>query len=179
MRTIVVTGTHSVGKTVLCNQLIEQLSSNQDVRMIPEMARILIAKGIPMNDEVSEFGIVNYILEYLSHSRMIKANLVISDRSVFDLYTYISVSRPSEVRDEFLKLAEEIVYKEVERVETYVYVPIEFEMHVDEVRPSDIAYQKTIDEKVKELLSFFGARVITVSGTVEERVQSVREYLNV
>lgn len=179
MRTIVVTGTHSVGKTVLCNHLVEQLSSSLDVKMIPEMARILIAKGIPMNDEVSEFGIINYIYEYLSLSRKTKASLVISDRSVFDLYSYISVSHPSGVRDEFLKLAEEVVHKEVEKVETYVYVPIEFELQVDGVRPLDLAYQKTIDEKISELLKYFGAKVLTVTGTVQQRVKSVREHLNV
>jgi hypothetical protein len=178
MKTLVVTGTHAVGKTSLCNRLVETLSNTTDVKMIPEMARILIAKGISMNDKASEFGIVSYISEYLKYTRETKATLVISDRSVFDLFAYISVSRPDDVRDEFLRLAEEVVFQEVRRVDAYIYVPIEFEMQLDDVRPTDTQYQRVVDLKVRELLEFFQATVITVSGTVEERVAAVKRWLN-
>ncbi len=178
MKTIVVTGTHAVGKTLLCNRLVETLSSSIDVKMIPEMARILIAKGISMNDKASEFGIVSYVSEYLRYARETTATLVISDRSVFDLFAYISVSRPDDVRDEFLRLAEEVVFQEVRRVDAYIYVPIEFKMQLDDVRPADIQYQRAVDLKVQDLLKFFEARVVTVSGTVEERVASVKRWLD-
>ncbi len=134
MKTIVVTGTHAVGKTMLCNRLADTLSGTVDVKVIPEMARILIAKGISMNDKASEFGIVSYISEYLKYTRETKATLIVSDRSVFDLFAYISVSRPDDVREEFLKLAEEVVFEEVRRIDAYVYVPIEFEMQLDDVQ---------------------------------------------
>lgn len=179
MKTIVVTGTHAVGKTVLCNRLLEELSNTTDVKMIPEMARLLIAKGIAMNDNVSEFAIVSYIREYFRYTRETKAAIVISDRSVFDLFAYISVSRPAEVRDEYFKLAEEVVYQEVQRVDSYVYVPIEFQMPLDDVRPADTAYQRTVDNQVRDLLKFFGARVFNVSGTLEERAAEVLRWLNV
>ncbi len=179
MKTIVLTGAHAVGKTVLCNRLASTLSRSLDVKIIPEMARILIAKGISMNDKASEFGIVSYISEYLKYARETRATLVISDRSVFDLFAYISVSRPDDVRDEFVKLAEEVVFQEVSRVDAYVYVPIEFEMQLDGVRSADVQYQKEIDLKVRDLLTFFGAQVITVSGTVEERAAAIKRWLNV
>jgi predicted ATPase len=179
MRTIAVTGAHAVGKTLLCNRLVQALESIVNIKMIPEVARLLISRGIPMNEKVSEHGIVTYIYEYLKLCRLTKADLVISDRSVFDLLAYISVSRPTEVRDTFVKLTEEIVYQEVARTDVYVYTPIEFEMVVDDVRPADSAYQVAIDEKVRNLLGHFGARTLTVRGTIDERVKAVREYLNV
>jgi nicotinamide riboside kinase len=179
MKTIVVTGTHAVGKTMLCDRLASALSSEMDVKVIPEMARILIAKGISMNDKATEFGIVSYISEYLRYARETKATFIISDRSVFDLFAYISVSRADDVRDEFLKLAEEVVFQEVRRVDAYVYVPIEFEMQLDGVRPADIQYQRAVDLKVRDLLTYFDAKVLTVSGTMEERVAAVERWLNV
>lgn len=179
MKTIVVTGTHSVGKTVLCNSLREALAGRLDVKIIPEMARLLIARGMSMNDKVSEVGIVSYIRTYLKYTRECKASLVISDRSVFDLFVYISVSRPDEVREEFFRLAEEVVHQEVERVHSYIYVPIEFALQADEVRPKDVIYQRTVDKKVRDLLSVFDAKVLTVSGAVEERVAAVRRWLDV
>jgi len=179
MKTIVVTGTHAVGKTVLCERLVQTLAPVIDVKLIPEVARILIAKGIEMNDKVSEFGIVNYILTYLTYCRKTTAQLVVSDRSIFDLFAYISVRRPSEVRDEFFRLAEEHVYREIEQVDTFVYIPIEFDLHVDGVRPVDKEYQELVDKKIQSLLRALDARVITVSGTVDERVDAVRRSLNV
>jgi thymidylate kinase len=178
MMTIVVTGTHAVGKTSLCNRLVEVLSNKVDVKMIPETARILMARGIPLNDNASEHAIVSYLYEYLRRTRESEASLVISDRSVFDLYAYISVSRAAGVRDEFLKLAEEVVRQEVERVHAYIYVPIESELQVDDVRPADVLYQKAVDDRIRNLLKFFGARVVPVHGTLDERVAQVMQFLN-
>ena len=178
MKTIVVTGSHSVGKTMLCQRLVDSLSGSSEVAMIPEMARILIARGITMNDEVTEFGMVSYVLEYLRHTRMTTAKIVVSDRSVFDLYAYISISHADGVREEFVSLVEEIVRQEVQRVFCYVYVPIEFEMQADGVRPSEVTYQRTVDLNIQKLLRQFGAGVLTVSGTVDERASAVRRYLN-
>jgi predicted ATPase len=179
MKTIVVTGTHAVGKTSLCTCLVQTLSKTMDVKMIPEMARILIAKGISMNDKATEFGIVSYISSYLQFVRNTKAALVISDRSVFDLYAYITLGRSDNVHEEFVRLTEEIVFEEVRRVNAYVYVPIEFSMQVDDVRPADTEYQRAVDVNVQRLLKFFGATVLIASGTVEERVAVVQRWLNV
>jgi predicted ATPase len=136
------------------------------------------AERIPLNENANEHAIVSYIGEYLKYSRETKARLVISDRSVFDLFSYISVSRSGDVRDEFIRLAEDVVYQEVQKVYAYIYVPIEFELKVDGVRPADLLYQRTIDNKVQHLLRFFGARVVPVSGTVDERVAEVLKFLN-
>jgi len=179
MKTIVITGAHAVGKTSLCNRLVETLSGIYDVKVIPEMARILIAKGIPLNDKASEFSIVSYITEYLRYTRQTVAELIISDRSVFDLFAYISLSRPDNVRDEFFNLAHEIVFQEVQRVDAYIYIPIEFEMQVDDVRPPDTSYQRAVDLKIQDLLLFFGATVLSVSGTTDERAASIKRWLNV
>jgi len=179
MKTIVVTGTHGVGKTSLCNRLVEKLSNVLDIKMIPEMARILIAKGIPLNDKANEFAIVSYIAEYLRYTRETRAALVVSDRSVFDLFAYISLGRAKGVRDEFFSLAQEVVFQEVQWVNAYVYVPIEFGLLLDNVRPVDAEYQQAVDIKIQELLRFFGATVLTVSGTLEERTTAVTSWLNV
>ena len=126
-----------------------------------------------MNDSVSEFGIVNYLLEYLFQTRSQRGEIVISDRSVFDLFAYISTSRPADVRDEFVRLVEETVIAEISRVFLYVYVPIEFPLVVDDVRPAQVEYQQTIDAKIVELLRKYNARTLSVSGPLKERVGQV------
>lgn len=177
MKVIVITGSHGVGKTTLCRELHSSLFGEVEATLIPEMARILIAKGIPMNDQVSEFAIVTYVVEYLKLRRLAKGSLVISDRSVFDLYAYIRTRRPSEVRQEFVQLAEEVTRAEVLSGNLYVYVPIEFPMVVDDVRPEATAYQRLIDSAIVELLKSLNATVLTVSGSLNERVEQVRNAI--
>lgn len=130
-----------------------------------------------MNDSVSEFGIVNYLLEHFVQSREQTGDVIISDRSVFDLFAYITTSRPNDVRDEFVRLVEEIVIAEVSRVSLYVYVPIEFTLEVDDVRPADLEYQKRVDGQIMALLRKFEAPILLVSGSVEMRVNQVLEAL--
>lgn len=181
MKKIVITGTHGVGKTTLVEKLATSLRTKLKVGVIPETARALVAQGIPMNDEVSEFGIACYIVTYLKAQRELPTDLdlAISDRSLFDLFVYITDKRPEKVRYEFVQLVEELVFEEMKNVELFVYIPIEFEMESDGVRPFDLDYQKRIDSKVKTQLETFGARTITSSGDLDNRVREIEKYLNV
>ena len=173
-RTIVVTGSHSVGKTTLCEHLIQELrKTHTSTALIPETARTLIARGMPMNDAVSESGIIHYLIEYLVQTRTNKAQLVISDRSVFDLFAYISCSRDPSVRNEYIQLVEEVVIAEIQRVFTYVYVPIEFPLVNDGIRPDQADYQQLIDTKIRHLLAKYNAKTITVSGSTQQRVNKI------
>jgi predicted ATPase len=145
--------------------------------MIPEMARILIGRGLPMNDKVSELSIVCYVAEYLKHTRRATADLVISDRSVFDLYAYISHSKSDDVRAEYLEMVREQVADEVDRVHAYIYLPIEFELVADQVRPSDAQYREAIDNNVRRLLKEFGANVLEIGGSLAERTEKLKAFL--
>ena len=168
-----VSGTHSVGKTILTNQLSGVLSKTRQVAIIPEVARILIDKGLEMNTAITEFGVCNYLLEYLRYERTIVADVVISDRSLIDLLAYISVNQSVTVRREYLDLVEEVIYMESLRFAFYIYLPIEFPMEFDGVRPADIIYQRAVDTRIVELLHHFGVPFHRVTGTIDERVDQI------
>ena len=55
----------------------------------------------------------------------------------------------------------------------YIYVPIEFDMTVDELRPDDVAYQHHIDEVVRNLLDDFDLPHLQVTGSVQDRAKQV------
>lgn len=173
MRRYIITGSHSVGKTSLCEGVNLLLRGNYDIRVIPEIARLLIAKGIPMNDKADEFSIISYLLEYLKLWRESEADIILADRGVLDLYAYISVKRPSVVRDEFVELVYEMMLRESKSIDAYVYLPIEFRMKQDNVRPNDEEYQLLIDGKIQEIMWKIGAPLIEVSGSLNERVEKV------
>lgn len=178
MKIISLTGTHSVGKTTLLNSLFNCLSGTYEVKIVPEAARLLIDKGFKMNFEITEYGILNFARYYLHQFRIQNADYLISDRSIIDLYAYISVNKNPKVRSEIIKLIEEIVFLEKERIHYYFYMPIEFSMENDSVRPSDNAYRMEVDLKIKESFSIFGIRYYELKGSLEERVTKALEILN-
>lgn len=178
MRKYIITGSHSVGKTSLCTKIYEKLRSDTDIEVLPEIARILLAKGIPMNDKANEYSIVSYLLEYLRLWRNKKNSIILSDRGVLDLYAYISVKRPDDVRNEFVELIYEMVLNESETIDAYVYLPIEFKMQRDTIRPDDEIYQFQIDTKIRELLNQVNTKVIEVNGSLGMRVARMVEIIN-
>jgi hypothetical protein len=112
----------------------------------------------------------------LQSFRASKAELVISDRSLFDLYLYTH-SLEGRLRPLYIEMLHELVFAEAAQVDVYAYVPIEFEMIVDEVRPADLAYQSAIDADVVRLLQHFSLKTITVRGSLSERTETLIEHL--
>ena len=115
MLRVSISGTHSVGKTVLANNLSKELSEHCQVALLPEVARILIKRRFKMNQDVTEFGILNYALEYLRVERETRADIVISDRSIIDLLAYITVNQSRKVRKEIISIIGEIVWSVASR----------------------------------------------------------------
>ena len=175
---IAVTGSHSVGKTVLVDNLRKKLSLKYDVSIIHEMARKLIAKGFKMNMDITEYGVINYAFEYLHAERNFHSEIVISDRSVIDLLAYIKVNKSPKIKPKVISLIEEIVFLESRRVDFYFYIPIEFPLQFDGVRPADLNYQKSVDKMIQELLSYYKIKNYKITGTISKRVTKATKIIN-
>ena len=93
MKHVVVTGSHGVGKSTLAQNLVTVLQPERTVTLVRETARQLVERGFEVNDKMNEEGFVSYITLYLQSFRASKADLVISDRSLFDLLSLHSQSR--------------------------------------------------------------------------------------
>jgi thymidylate kinase len=173
---IVLTGAHGVGKSTLCECLIAELTRARHVALIPETARDLVRRGFKVNDEITEEGFISYIQLYLANVRKTQADIVISDRSLFDLYLYTHRGTPF-VRQAYIEMLHELVFVEAKLVDFYVYLPIEFPMPLDAVRPPDAAYQALVDRDVADLLRHFGMRTVIARGSLAERCRIVIERL--
>lgn len=173
----VITGSHSVGKTTLVESVAGRLSSSgRRVAVIPEMARLLIAEGVPMNADIDEYGVCCYLEKYLRMTREIQSDLVISDRAVFDLFVYLLVNKSKAVRKCIVDLVGEIVRQEMDD-STYVYVPVEFAMVSDGVRPEDEAYRLAVDAQARSLLDEFGASYVVLKGSLESRIEQLLKII--
>ena len=134
MRRISISGTHSVDKTTLTNSLIEVLKDSIDIKLIPEVARELHAEGFLLNQDFTEWGLVNGVTKCLSYGRNICADIILSDRSLIDILAYIKTNKSSKIRKKYLELVEEIVFEESKRFNYYFYLPIEFPLISDGIR---------------------------------------------
>jgi len=171
MYRISISGTHSTGKTTLYNSVMNSVD-RKHIACIPEIARILINKGFKLNQDITEYGIINYIAEYLNHERIIKSDIVVSDRSLIDLLAYVRTNNSDKIRHKYLELLEEVVYEESKRFDCYIYIPIEFNLVLDNIRPTDISYQKQVDQTLLQLFDYYGIAPKVVTGTIEERTNT-------
>lgn len=172
-RFVSITGAHGVGKTTLIHATLSQLLKQHEASMIAEPAREIAKSGFYVNDRISADGIFEYLRFCLSEARQSQASLILTDRSILDLYAYTRELFPSKFSSSLEGLIREQINVEKIRTKLYVYVPIEFPMQVDDLRPADLDYQAHIDSVVKELLTEFEMPVLRVTGTIEQRVDQV------
>jgi hypothetical protein len=57
------------------------------------------------------------------------------------------------------------------------YLPIEFPIVLDGLRPDDPAFQKDIDDRVIGLLASHGIEHATITGSVEDRLAQIERHL--
>lgn len=175
---IAITGTHGVGKTTFITDLVDSLrKAGKEVTLINEVARTLIAKGFKITP-LSEYGIVHYMKEYLELERKAKGEFIISDRSLLDLYSYITVDKSPKIRKVYLDLIREVWQMEKDRYDIYFYIPIEFPMEQDGARSANEKYRQAVDRQIVRFLQQNGLKYVSIKGNRAKRVQVSLKSLN-
>ena len=59
-----ISGAHSVGKSTLAKKMTDYYAQSHNVYEITEVARHLIQSGFKMSQDITEYGIINYLNEY-------------------------------------------------------------------------------------------------------------------
>lgn len=172
-RFISITGSHGVGKTTLIHAVLSELRNQHDISMVAEPAREIAKDGFYVNDRITLDGVFEYLRYCLSEARQSQSDLILTDRSILDLYVYTKELFPQRFSLALERLIREQIAVESRRTKLYIYVPIEFDMTVDELRPDDVAYQHHIDEVVRNLLDDFGLPHLQVTGSVQDRAKQV------
>ncbi len=177
MTKISISGTHSVGKTTLAEALHAQFASRLNTRLVPEAARVLASRGFRMNHGITEYGAINYLLTYLKNDRANEIDLLISDRSSLDLLAYILVNNSPKIRGGVVDLIREVVRLEVAHTSAYLYIPVEFPLQIDSLRPESLKYQSDVDRQIKTLLTEYDARWHSITGPLEDRIDQSRAII--
>lgn len=168
---IAIVGSFSTGKTTLAEAVAPKLG----LPLLPEVAREIAAQGFKLDkDATVETETLIFLRQY--HNEMTHPGFV-GDRSLIDVLAYANwVLENQEPRKEFalwdscLEIAEHQLRSQYTHV---FYLPIEFGIVEDGLRPNDPGFQEDIDQRIVGLLDSHDIPHRTLRGTVEERVDAL------
>jgi len=169
---VAIAGSHGVGKTTLAYSLANHYR-DRSVTLNTQIARSLIRKGYPLGKEATSESYVQYIIAQLAaEQESSNSDLFISDRTLLDPLSYAIVNLKtvdSIVPHSIVEMMKRIWLLELQQYSLYIFVPIEFSMQKDGVRPEGNEYRALIETQMVQLLEEYHVRYIRVSGTPEER----------
>jgi len=175
-----ISGSHSTGKTTLWKACVKALGDEygKEFAHIEEVARGVIARGFPLNQDATRDSYYNYILDQLKSERLANQKVVLSDRSLVDLLAYIRTNNSPDIPYYFVEMLEEIIWLEKNYFDLYCYLPIEFGLIVDDVRPGELEYQKEVDNTLVNILDEYNLNYVKITGSVEERKRKIMTLIN-
>jgi nicotinamide riboside kinase len=170
-RRIVVVGSFSTGKTTLAEAAAPKLG----LPLLPEVAREVADLGFKLDkDATVETESLIFMRQY--YNEMTHPEFV-GDRSLIDVMAYASwVLEHQERRKEFalwdtcLDIAKHNLRSQYSHV---FYLPIEFEIVPDELRPMDTDFQQDIDRRIVRLLETNDIAYEVLTGSVDDRMDAL------
>jgi len=175
MPRIAIVGSFSTGKTTLAEGLAEPLG----LPLLPEAAREVAALGFKLDKDATPEVETLIFLKHL-YNEMIHADFI-ADRSLIDVMAYAGWVLDHQDRrketalfDECRKIAE---YRLRSQYTHVFYLPIEFPIVLDDLRPDDPEFQKDIDHRIVQLLETNDVAYETLTGDVPTRMKAIRERI--
>jgi deoxyadenosine/deoxycytidine kinase len=175
-RRIAIVGSFSTGKTTTAEILAQRL----DLPLLPEVAREVVELGFKLDKDASpETETLIFIRQY---NNEISTEEFVGDRSMIDVMAYAGWVLDNRERtkefylwDECVRLAERTLRTAYSHV---FYLPIEFPIVLDGLRPDDPEFQSDIDGRILSLLRSHDIEYETVTGGIEERVEKIEKVLD-
>lgn len=167
-------GAHSTGKSTLLTQC--KIKFGDRLFAIENIARSIIARGLPMGDKATAESLLEYAQAQLSAEQEApETDLIVSDRTCIDSFAYatanVDLGLPSAVRSYVVKVLSAIALRESDYYALHVYFPIEFPIAYDPVRPAGgEEYRKVVDERIVGFLRQNSIRHICATGSVPQRM---------
>lgn len=186
---IIFIGAHGTGKSTLAKELSSILSMPVVESVAREAAkdfRILenecvISSNIPEQYRKNAYQKVLCSMSYWDFMRWVGAEVpCIMTRCPLDTIAYAMADDDitDHTASECLKvLQEDDKFRKALESSLFVYLPIEFGIEDDGVRPTDVEFQSQVDVAMRKLMNMFGILPKVVSGTVEERLESILELM--
>ncbi|MFN2524650.1 MAG: AAA family ATPase [Actinomycetota bacterium] len=170
-RRIAIVGSFSTGKTTLAELLAQLL----DLPLLPEAAREVAALGFKLDrDATPETEALIFLKQY---NNEVAIDEFVGDRSLLDVMAYagwVLENQPARKEMALWEECERLAERNLRSNYSHVfYLPIEFPIVLDGLRPDDPVFQREIEGRIVALLNRYGITYTTITGTVEERLEKI------
>lgn len=179
---VALTGAHSTGKSTLLAECKKRYGTR--LHAIENIARSLIARGVPMGDKAGVQGLLEYARAQLDAELSAPSSeIIVSDRTCLDSYAYARANAdlglPSAVPEYVTDLLGVIARRESEYYHLYVYFPIEFPPEFDPVRPGGgEKYRQAVDRRIVGFLRQFSIPYSLSRGDVSTRASALFQEID-
>jgi deoxyadenosine/deoxycytidine kinase len=170
------TGTMSVGKTTLVNALRE-LPEFKNYEFRTERSKYLRDLGIPLNTDSTLKGQIIFMAERCSE--LFQPN-IITDRTIIDVMAFTSLAETIPVTHN--DLYESLASKLLNEYDYIFYIsPDGVDIEDNGVRTTDPEYRDQVNYAIRDIITKYQGYIqnlIVLNGSVEERVEQVKQALN-
>ena len=166
-------GSFSTGKTTLANLFAREW----DYPLLPEVARQVVELGFALDQSATaETETLIFLKQWraeASHERFV------ADRSIYDVLAYaewvMEHNDATRKENHLWYESREIALSDLRaRYDHVFYLPIEFPIVLDGLRPDDTGFQADIDRRIRHLLDTGDVSYRTLTGSVVARQDQVR-----
>ena len=162
-------GTMSVGKTTLVNAL-QELPEFKDYHFRTERSKYLMEMGIPLNTDSTYKGQLIFTAERAAE---LMQERIITDRTVIDVMAFSALSTSMKESEKFFLSS--ALMPLIDEYDVLFYVsPEGVEIEDNGVRETNAEYRDAIDKKIKSIVQMHRSNAVTISGSVEERIEQVK-----
>ncbi len=169
---IALIGTHGTGKTTL---LMELAKVRPDLIMVDGDSRPVRRFNKEVNNLLTAKE-EQLLINRLSDVRWpidTQIDNLCCTRTPLDHYAYSHALGWDNYAGERIEL-----FRRTDRSKVkFFYLPIEFKLEDDGIRYSDLGFQITVDNYLKDMAAYFNLTPITLSGTVEQRLAIMLENI--
>jgi nicotinamide riboside kinase len=159
---IAIAGSHGTGKTTLAKSLAEKLKLNYIPDIVREEA---VKKGFIINENTPPEVQLWLVMRQWELEKNTPESWI-ADKSLFDYFIYGNLA----LKDEEVKKVIKGVIERNAKYDYVFYLPIEFPMEVDGLRSQNEEFRREVDNRYKAHLDGSGIKYITLSGSVENRI---------
>ena len=169
-------GTMSVGKTTLVKAL-KELPEFKDYTFRTERSKYLSGLGIPLNTDSTLKGQLVFAAERAAE--LMQEN-IITDRTIIDVMAFCELSKSMSKAEK--QHISGVLWHLIKEYDIIFHIDdLSVPMEDNGVRETDKDYRLAIHEKISSILGmhkYMPGKVITISGTTEERINKIKDTLD-
>lgn len=172
---ILITGTHSTGKSTLCDHL-QKLEYFKDFKFIGGVTREAKSYGLDINESGDELTQLYCMSKDFLNLVQNQDQKVVFDRSILD--TMIYTQYLTNIEDWVLTTMTELCSRMIGEFDLILWLRPEIEIEDDNVRSTNPEFQSEIDLLFEYYFGLhFDLPVHVLSGSVEHRISQIEKIL--